>query len=198
MSKITEMSPSIKIIEYRQEKSDQFYGTCLWARFCFDLDNYTLTTDSDCGHFGYTWYPTPLKESFLHLCSRFNQSYLLEKISRKTVLDENETWSNIEWLIKNLYIDEELAKYCEETGEDLYEELKSAVQSYSDERELIDAIEWRIRHTPLEDKLESYDIYECINRDYPIDAKTITKIYIEEIVPFIKNNFSELLTINIK
>ena len=38
--KVTE--PKMITFEYRQEKSDEDYGTCLWARFNLDLINYTM------------------------------------------------------------------------------------------------------------------------------------------------------------
>ena len=47
--KVTEIQPNIVALEYRQEQSDKDYGSCLWARFYFNLDRYELTIVSDCG-----------------------------------------------------------------------------------------------------------------------------------------------------
>lgn len=191
MSTITENYPRIKIIEYRQDETDKFYGTCLWARFYFDLDNYSLTIESDCGNYGYSWRPTPETERFLKLCCRFDEYYLCEKFSNRSVIDQEKTYANLVGLIKDLYLDDEIIKYEKDYEEDLYEELKDAVFSYTDARELIEAVEWRIRNTLLENHLESYDIYECIDKDYPINVKTITKIFVTEIIPYLKEQLSK-------
>ena len=84
---ITVEKPEIITLMYRQEKTDADYGSCLWARFQFDLKNYTLHIEGDCGNYTHGWVPTPEHESFLHLCGRFDYEYLLYKMSNKTVID---------------------------------------------------------------------------------------------------------------
>ena len=37
---VKEINPNILTLEYRQEKTDKDYGSCLWARFMFNLDRY--------------------------------------------------------------------------------------------------------------------------------------------------------------
>ena len=98
--KVTE--PKMITIEYRQEKGDEDYGTCMWARFNLDLINYTMFIESDCGTYGYGWYPTPDRESFLKLCSRFSEGYLIEKLSSQTVVDNDATWEQLQNLIDEL------------------------------------------------------------------------------------------------
>lgn len=68
------------ILEYRQDKEDKDYGSCLWARFNFNLDRYELTITSDCGNYGYKWCETPKSESFLELMARVEKGYMLEKL----------------------------------------------------------------------------------------------------------------------
>lgn len=42
MSTVKEINPNIFCLEYRQDKEDADYGSCLWARFLFNLDKYEL------------------------------------------------------------------------------------------------------------------------------------------------------------
>ena len=96
------LKPSIITFAYKQLKDDEDYGSCLWARFNLDLVNYSMTIESDCGNYSYEWIPTPETESFLHLCSRFNKSYLLEKLSSRSRVNTDETRKAIfEWIELN-------------------------------------------------------------------------------------------------
>lgn len=74
------VKPNMLCLEYRQEKEDKDYGSCLWARFTFNLDRYELTITSDCGIYGYKWVETPKSESFLELMARCDEGYILDKI----------------------------------------------------------------------------------------------------------------------
>lgn len=78
--KVNEIKPNILILEYRQEKGDKDYGSCLWARFMFNLDRYELSIMSDCGNYGYKWVETPNSESFLQLMSRCDDGYIINKL----------------------------------------------------------------------------------------------------------------------
>ena len=189
MSKIECKTPNVKIIEYKQDdKSRIENGCCVWARFTLDLDNYSMHIDSDCGSYGYTWVPTPNYESFLQLCARFDKWYLRDKFSSRSEIDNNETWENIKQLVKDQYLDDDIEEWEKENGIDLYEELENACKSYLEERQIIDAIAFKLIHTPLEYKISDYDIWESLSKDYPINVKTITRIYVKEIIPFIKEN----------
>lgn len=77
---VKEISVNIKCLEYRQDRKDLDYGSCLYTRFYFNLDNYELTIISDCGNYSYQWTPTPEHESFLELMLRINKDYLLRKL----------------------------------------------------------------------------------------------------------------------
>ena len=79
--------PEITTVSFRQEKSDKDYGSCLWARFNFDTKHYHLSIESDCGTYGNGWVPTPDHETFLQLCSRFDEGYLLDKLDNRSVVD---------------------------------------------------------------------------------------------------------------
>ena len=78
--KVTEIKPNMLILEYRQDKEDKDYGSCLWARFMFNLDRYELSITSDCGNYGYKWYETPNSESFLELMARCDKWYVMHKL----------------------------------------------------------------------------------------------------------------------
>lgn len=79
MSNVTLKNYHIICLEYRQEREDEDYGSCLWARFYFNLDKYELMIMSDCGSYGYGWVETPETESFLQLMSRCGKYYILKK-----------------------------------------------------------------------------------------------------------------------
>ena len=77
---VKEISVNIMCLEYRQNREDADYGSCLWARFYFNLDRYELMIMSDCGNYGYKWVETPDSESFLELMARCESGYILDKI----------------------------------------------------------------------------------------------------------------------
>lgn len=45
-------NPEIMTVSFRQTRDDKDYGSCLWARFNFDLKHYHLSIESDCGNYG--------------------------------------------------------------------------------------------------------------------------------------------------
>ena len=65
-------------------------------------------------------------------------------------------------------------------------DLKDACYSSFDERDIHDAIENELKYTSLEDIVEDWDIWNCIEKDYPINAKKIEQVYFTHIVPAIK------------
>lgn len=92
MATVKEIPTNIRCLEYRQEKGDEFYGSCLYARFYFNLDRYELTIVSDCGEYGHKWPETPDSESFLELMARIGKDYLLGKLcGRPDIFDYNLT-----------------------------------------------------------------------------------------------------------
>lgn len=181
MATVEIKEPKIITFEFHQEKGDEDYGTCLWARFNLDLINYSMSIESDCGTFGYSWVPTPQSESFLKLCSRVDEGYLLEKISNRSVVDGEATWEALKDLISTNADD------IVEADWDI-DEIKTACFSDKDERNVHDAIENEIQYTNLEGLIEDFDIWECIDKDYPINAKKIVEVYSTHIVPAIKEH----------
>lgn len=128
---VKERFTNIRCLEYRQDKADKDYGSCLYARFYFNLDTYELSIISDIGNYAYQWYATPEHESFLELMSRVYGGYLLSKLcGRQTEFDYEATKSCFydnaydeiekEWLDK-IFEKIEEDDYIPESGEEFIE-----------------------------------------------------------------------------
>lgn len=179
---ITVEKPETICLLYRQEKTDKDYGSCLWARFYFDLKNYNLHIESDCGNYTYGWVPTPEHETFLQLCSRFDSEYLLYKLSDRSVIDSEATWKAVKELV------EETIEYSLFDNIDEYDwqQLESACYHCHDQRDVVDGIFDAIKYTELSGKIETEDVWGAIETDYPANAKKIVSVFINCIQPFIK------------
>lgn len=172
---------------YRQERTDADYGSCIWARFYFDLNNYTLSIESDCGNYVYGWVPTPETESFLHLCSRFDEGYLLEKISNRTVVSGEETWAALKGLLEE----------CNGTDntEDRHidmETIESSCYHNRNEDEAFQSIWGAIEETFFKSEIEDYEVWQSIEMDYPASAKKIVSVFHDHIRPVLKKIDKEM------
>lgn len=98
--KIEKLNPEIYVYEIKPSHEDAEYTECLWARFTFDCDAGSLTITSDAGDYSYLWGYNE-HEHFMHLMSRINKSYLLNKIASMDVFNLQEskrkTIENIEF-----------------------------------------------------------------------------------------------------
>lgn len=173
--------PETITISYRQEHGDSDYGSCLWARFNFDLKNYNLSIESDCGSYAYGWCPTPNSETFLHLCSRFEAGYILEKIASRNVVNGGATHKSlIEWL-------EEYDGYgWELLSESQRQEIEDACHSNRNDFAVLRAIQEALEDTEFEGSCSEYDIACCIEMDYPNGAKKIVDVFRDHIQPVVK------------
>lgn len=183
--KVTLQKPKILTFLVTQEESDPDYGSCLWARFYLDTDNYTLSIESDCGNYFYGWRPTPETESFLHLLTRLSPGYLLCKIASLDVVDGDATWGNIEEAIQ------EAATY-EGIHLDLttWEDVKAACHISDDGRDIMDAL----KDTLPSDLWDAVDIdwlWGCVERDYSTQAKRIVSIFNTYIKPKVKEQLED-------
>lgn len=180
---ITVEKPEIITLLYRQEKTDADYGSCLWARFQFDLKNYTLHIEGDCGNYSYGWYPTPDTESFMKLCARFDCYYLLDKISSRSIIDSEKTWKAVKELVEQL-LDDLLLDNLDEYD---WEQLESACYHCNDERDVFDGVVEVLKDTELRGRYEAEDIWCSIEKGYPANAKKIVSVFTNCIQPFIKD-----------
>lgn len=167
---VTLERPSIVSLLYQQGKDDPDYGSCLWARFYLDLENYTLNIESDCGNYSYGWKPTE-NESFLQLLSRMGMDYLLGKISSESEADGDATWESVE-----AYISDASAYENIQIDAGTWEELKDACHISHDSRDIMDAIKEALP-SDLWDALDHDWLRGCIEMDYPEQAKRIVKIF---------------------
>ena len=181
--KITIEKPEVLVLKYQQEKTDEDYGSCLWARFYLDLKNYTMSIESDCGNYVHGWVPTPDHESFLKLLARMDGDYLLYKISNQTVIDGDETWKEVEEMVKDIAEGE-----LEDVEDFAWEEIKDACYHHNDERELVEAVLDASIPSAVYKALEreTYELYGCVVKDYPANAKKIVSVFISCIKPKIK------------
>lgn len=179
---ITIEKPEIVTICYRQTKEDKDYGSCLWARFNFELKNYTLTIESDCGSYSHGWVRTPDSETFLQLCARFNWEYLLGKISRMTVIDGEATFQKVKELMEQL--DEDALGAIDEYG---MEEIECSFYNLPDETAAYMAICDILSENGFPHDYDyCAEVVCCIEKDYPADAKTIAQIYRDYIQPVVR------------
>lgn len=159
---------------YEQRIGDSDYGSCLWAKFYFDAKLYSLLVVSDCGNFAYKWTETPRTESFMDLMRRCSGGYILDKISEKTVIDEDHTFRN---LVSYLFPDQDLS----DVQHPCIERLQEACKNYDHNTDLI----LEVCHV-LDDyamDFETYELWECISYDYPVRAKKIAEIFETHIQP---------------
>ena len=173
--------PEITIVSYGQERGDEDYGSCLWARFYFDRRHYHLSIESDCGNYGNGWYPTPDHETFLQLCSRFEMGYLLDKISNRSVVDGVETHKALMEFLE----DYDTFAY-EALSEIQREELDSACRTNKSADDTMTAILDNLEDTQFQSCIGPYDIACCIEMTYPRGAKKIAEIFRDHIQPVLR------------
>lgn len=172
------ITPRLVTIKLTQEKDDPDYGSCLWARFMFDLDRYSMQIMSDCGNYAYAWSPTPDIESFLHLVGRMESDYLLEKISNQTVVDTDTTYKAV------IHYLEELKDYKEIDEENSYDpdDIHSACNAYT-ERDCVESLMRELDATSYFQNYDYEDLAYCVQTEYPADARKIGEIFEKYIKP---------------
>ncbi len=185
MAKVSTRTPPIISLYFCQEPGDPDYGSCLWAVFNFDLERYEMSITSDCGNYAYGWVPTHKSESFMHLMSRLDSGYLLDKISNPCVIDIEATFEEV----KKPHGDYG-CRFCRKKtdywGDPVFDmnEIKNCCDQ-SNERDVHDALEQQFKGTSMED-CEDYDLWCCIQKDFPVNAKKIVQIFMDYIRPMCK------------
>lgn len=178
MAKVTEINPKIITLEFRQERGNPDYGSCLWARFYLDTENYNLIIESDCGNYGYAWAPTPTSKSFLHLMARVDADYLLDKISSETVIDEKATLNNVAeniWGYRHLSL-------CT-ANRPCMDDVRNAVFCSDVPSEVVTALCESFNFSFMANAIDDYDIYELVVMSHPARAKKIVEIFEQFIAP---------------
>lgn len=159
------------------DKEDEEYSSCMWARYIFDCDNGRLNINSDAGDFSYGWGYNE-HEEFMHLMSRVNGSYLLNKISSQSVFNigksKVKTIQNIEsYEADYLGIEDKLDSICEEIEN---------LDTFSSEETFFNEVN---RIVPGID-FESIEIV----KEYPYGAKVVVDLFEKYIQPKIKEEFA--------
>ena len=178
--------PEIITVAYRQRKEDADYRSCLWARFYFDTKHYHLSIESDCGSYGYGWCPTPDHETFLHLCSRFDEGYLLDKISSRTIVDGEATYKAL-----MEYLEDYDSFAFEALSEEHRDELENACRTNRTADDVMRAVLDELDGTAFPSCISMYDIACCIEMTYPRGAKKVAQIYQDHIMPVVKTLMKE-------
>ena len=176
--KIETEKPNIVRISFHQEKGDPHYGSCMWAYFDFDLDKYMLNIQSDAGDASYRWVATPEHESFLHLMARVNDDYLMNKLFRETVVDEEATKNALLEYLTEMDMDEDDINNAACALEYIFDD-------YSVERNigLAQAIveKWNSDNDLCIDEAYSY-----VQTDFTAGEKRIVQIFADYIQPRIQ------------
>ncbi len=174
-------SKGFTIYKYTQSKENPDYGTCLWADFMIDSINNRLVIFSDAGDYLREW-PEDT-QPFENLMASCNKSYLLEKLSKQSVVDEKRTIEALDaLLLEEESISEELFSSLHETIVDIITSFASSVS----------APELKIQEVAkvLENKnLSEFDEAVIADRfyyDYPAGAKTVVDIFVKYIQPKFK------------
>lgn len=184
MADVKKASPHILTLEYCQDKSDPDYGTCLFARFYFDLDNYTMTIESDCGTYGYGWVPTHKTESFLHLMARCEGGYILDKIASRSIINEDATYNNVIEVLKDYGIE------GDSVPDTFWDDIKVGC-SYDSAGEIVGSILGTLNDFDLGVPEDSYDLYSCIEYEFPARARKICEVFEKHIRPAIAKEIVE-------
>ena len=181
MATINKITPNIRQFTFRQERGDPDFGSCMWASFILDCENYDLCITSDCGNYSYGWVPTPQAESFEHLMSRIYGEYLLEKISQKSEFDYEGSLNQVIGWLKDAEADDgEIQRFREHME---WENRFGLVDCY--DNSFVDACMEILTELGYEDIIE-YDEYNGCVYDYPAGAKKIVEIFCEYLQPLLK------------
>lgn len=170
MSSVKLKDYRIICIEYRQSREDIDYGSCLWARFYFNLDKYELMILSDCGNYGYSWGETD-SEDFFHLLLRSSGNYILSKIARRDVFDFKATKES---LYINAFMDADDEK--REKLDEIFEAFEYEPETGSDFVRMFDE----------ENDGTFINTFEMPVYKYPVWAERISRIFEDYIKPKIR------------
>ena len=171
-----------RTITYRltPDKGDEEYRSCMWARYIFDCDNGRLNINSDAGDYSYGWGHN-VHEEFMHLMSRVDQGYLLNKLSSLSEFDIGKSKAGTIRNIKEYGEDYLGIRYGKQL-ESVIEEISGIDNGASEETfirevsEIVPDIDW-----------EDIEIV----KEYPYGAEVVVEMFIKYLQPEIKKEFGE-------
>ena len=176
---ITKIEPRTYTYRLVPNKNDEEYASCMWARFVFDCDNGRLNINSDAGDFSYGWGFNE-HEDFMHLMSRVNKYYLLDKLSSRSVfLLEESKKATIETIEDNGFenYDIKSEEDWEEYKQDILDiDTRSEETFFRTVDDIVPDIDW-----------ESI----IIEKDYPYGAKVVVDLFEKYLQPKIKEEFPQ-------
>jgi len=150
----------------QMDKGDELYGRCMWARLTFDNKNWSMMAQTDCGNYSYSWKPEK-ERMFLELMQQVDGQYLLEKISDRTRFNDADSKNNLIMWVSPEAESERLIKEISEIR------ANSATEFLNEVKEI----------SGMEDY---FDLWECIESDYPTSAKVFTQMFVECVQPEIR------------
>ena len=171
---ITKIEPRTYTYRMVPNKDDEEYTSCMWAIFIFDCDNGRLNINSDAGDYSYRWGYNE-HEDFMHLMSRVDKYYLLNKLSSRSVfLLEESKKATIETIEDNGF-----ENYGIESEED-WEEYKQDILD-------IDTRSEETFFRTVDDIMPDIDWESIIiEKDYPYGAKVVVDLFEKYLQPKIK------------
>lgn len=176
---INKLTPEIHVYELRPLKGDKEYNDCLWARFTFDCDNGSLVIAGDAGEYSYTWGHNE-NEKFMHLMSRINKYYLMDKISGRYMLNLKESKKRtIEHIESSGYEDYGIS------SEEEWRFVKHELMNIETSSEMIFYDNVRT----IVPKIDYEDIY--IEKDYPRSVTILADWFETYLQPEIKKEFGK-------
>lgn len=178
--RVEKINPRVITYKLVPDKRDKEYFSCMWARYVFDCDNGRLNINSDAGDYSYGWGHNE-HEDFMHLMSRVDSGYLLNKISNRTVFNieksKAHTITNVqEHGVDYFWINDQ------KQLESILEEINDIDDGASEEtflREVVDIV-------PEID----WDFIETV-KEYPCGAVTVVNLFIKYLQPEIKKEFCQ-------
>jgi len=178
--KYTECKPNATeyLLKFNSKEDKEMCRRCTWARITLDHDTFTMTANTDCGNYSYSWSPDDT-ESFVKLMSRIDKCYLLGKISAETKFNLEKSK---ELTIKNLC---QIEEYRIPSHTSLAE-MEKNIRNFEFDDETLFYLEVELETCNLLD-YESIDLV----KEYPGGAITFVDIFCDYLQPILKNSLKK-------